>query len=1235
MRQHPSRRSNRRTRFEPLEERRLLAADPFGTNQLQPLDVSRDGQVSALDALQVINALGRSSQPGIADPTANPGTFVDVNNDGSGTPLDALMVINALGRKGAIIAATLPVDSAPIGDADLGFDLLTNDYAINLNVSIGGVENTLVTISIDGGQAEDITDAFSDNRAHLSKENIDAIFGGPLSDGDHPVVIQFGDNPANRLEFVLTVDREVPELVDVYPKRSVLVGDRSVEVEMGTSVDELFLDSEAVVLIDTSDSSKQFRPSSITPHSESSTLRFNFDQDVPAGDYELVVDQARISTPAGNAVGSDTVRAPLRFLRATAIWDNPEGGSWDDPENWKLGRVPGEFDAVLIDVPEGVVVEGPAAAVTTIEHLALHGILESRSNIQARTISVERGVLRINSGGSVSDVLYTSRTGLGAVSAVQMNVENVVFDLPVGLDAGNSLRVTGGLEINHELRIAGVPTNSVPAEVTFVDGQDVTGRGKIVFAGSGTDLNKITAAGSGVVKFADTLTIVGSDATISGSTTNRIDLEARVFDDGRDGDRKILLKNLGSSDSVLALNLDTPEGLVQIDAPSDHVILNRRTSPLEFNSSVPLQRVILRSPSLVTSHLSFQDQVTLESDMTIRSVAGALSRINLLGSVNVDGFGDIVFDGQPTDEFSQRIETGSVTGQPLPQTASIGPGITIRGNAGLLRTRSGVAFDFSGTIIGGPDSNFVLNDVGSVEGFKIDSPWGTVKLDDIQPSKIFGVGDSFVRISDSQVWTTMQLFVPVRIEAGAHLELKGGATINRLITLEGNDLEQAVLELTDGEPFTGNGGVFFAGLASRPYGNYFKADLRGETLDSNLSVGGYNGIFGGSARYNGRISAYDGGTIAVGMIDGGGEAITIGSSGGKVLLYEISNAILNSAGSGDVMVQQFADLGFTSPNTGIDEVSIPKFTNVSLNVPLTVLGSTLFVLESLTVNSTIVLEGREDEVSRLDQRFNSKIIVQDSTDNAATINGTGSILFGDAITTADEHSLVSSNFHNLTIGPEIMLGGKSGRISTGSAQITHQGSIVTDADAVIKLYDVVTRSGELKLEPQNGRVFIARVPENITITGTEGAVAYTEELLLVDATVDIPLVVTKIDLNDGIAVSGISVNGDLTLNSTLRLFAEGTGISFSDPGVPSVDAISYLNGTGTVIMVQFDPDPNDGIGVSSHYITGFDSLTIGAGITIQAGRGVIRVNDSREDLRILGTIEDFNSQLTIGPLADD
>ena len=139
--------SQRRLLVERLERRDLLAANPFGQNPLQPLDVNRDGQISALDALQVVNALSRAGDAAV-DPSGSVGRFIDVTGDGEVTALDALRIINALNRRTPLVAATLVNDTSPPNRSDLRYDLLTREYAIDLHMAMDGLASEVAELRI-------------------------------------------------------------------------------------------------------------------------------------------------------------------------------------------------------------------------------------------------------------------------------------------------------------------------------------------------------------------------------------------------------------------------------------------------------------------------------------------------------------------------------------------------------------------------------------------------------------------------------------------------------------------------------------------------------------------------------------------------------------------------------------------------------------------------------------------------------------------------------------------------------------------------------------------------------------------------------------------------------------------------------------------------------------------------------------------------------------------------------
>ena len=1232
--------------IEGLEPRCLLAASPFGTNVLQPLDVSRDGIVSALDALRVINALARS-EGGSAAPADNVGNFIDVNQDGSGTALDALRVINRLATGTPTLAVTLPNDSSPkAGEAikdGLGFDLRTNDYALRLDVSLGQLDGETVGLRIGDESAtlNDITDLFVENQVNLTREQIDGFFGGPLPDGDHDIRIELPESTSEPIEFTLSVDRATPELLDVFPKRSVLVGDRTIEVRTITSPEDLFLDVESVSLVDTSDPTNTFRPAGIETNHQQLGFLVTFDQDIPAGNYEIVVDESRIATLTGNPVGDQFRRSPLAYLTPTAVWTNAAGGSWGDAENWESGEVPGPNDVVLIDVPEGVVVGGPIGNLTTIEHLTLRGDLQSNSNFQANTISVDRGALRIQNGAAASDVLYTSRTGQGRIVVEDglMRIDQGLIELPVDVGNGGTLLVSNGIELNSTIRIAGDSVQT-PATVSFGETQQVKGRGSLELVGAEARSSRIISRGQGFVDIADTLTIHGSRGSIDAGQDNPINLRARVVDDGRDaddtGERQVTIAGLGSSDGVVDLRLDTPEGLVELDSITDVTLYNRGAAPIEFRDNATLLRATIQSPVLTTGTINFREAVTLSSDLTLRGSEDDVARISLNSGVRVDGDGQIIFETSSDDIFDQRIESGLVGGQTIRETTFIGPGITLRGSVGIVRPTTGVDIDFAGTVVGEVGSNIVLQQIESGEGFRIDAPSGAVTIDDPNPGmKITGVGDAVLSVADNQRWTSADLQIPIRVEAGAALELRGNSTtggtiIGNTITLAGNDVDRAEVTLTGGLPVVGDGAIVFAGETTTPYGNLFKADLRGEVLDSRIEVSGKNGLFGGSVTYAGSVTVTEDGLIAIGKLLGGTEPLTIDAQEGEVLIDELENIVLDGVGNSGVIISPFADLGFPGDGSDLETLGFNRLTGVTLNLPARMLGGSIFIKENFELNSTLTLIGDDNGVFRGDvEPSNSRIFFSndDPDDKVVEVTGSGSILFGHSVSDPEARALRvdGANTDRVSFGPEITLGGQSGKISSA----TVAGTIATDAGAVIELQLVDSRLGVLEIDPQAGRIFVDSVPEGThRITGPEGAVIYTSSLSLDEATLEIPLFIQNIPGED--FVFGLTIQGDLQLNSTITLVAENSVIRFRDDETPTSERTSRVTGTGRIVLSVFDPNPDDDINVGGHSVSGV-KLTFESGITIQGGKGSI----SSDELRIRGTIVDQHGQLTFSGLVDE
>ena len=124
----------RRLGNETLEKRELLAGDlgsASNHNYWNPYDVNADHQITARDALGVINYLGQTGEG--EEITSDTPMFLDVNADGRISASDALGVINALGR-GEEVGEYVELLLTARTTADV---LITPDANGDVNVNVG------------------------------------------------------------------------------------------------------------------------------------------------------------------------------------------------------------------------------------------------------------------------------------------------------------------------------------------------------------------------------------------------------------------------------------------------------------------------------------------------------------------------------------------------------------------------------------------------------------------------------------------------------------------------------------------------------------------------------------------------------------------------------------------------------------------------------------------------------------------------------------------------------------------------------------------------------------------------------------------------------------------------------------------------------------------------------------------------------------------------------------------
>ncbi|KAA5543720.1 hypothetical protein FYK55_11050 [Roseiconus nitratireducens] len=190
------RRRFRSPRFQALEGRRLLAASLH--NAEAPADVNRDGSVTQIDALWVVNYLSRQSTHGKSGLAAEGASLEgsgaappvaaapDVNGDLNVSAIDALMVINHLARDlEAELPPPPPIDFDAIAKAPGVGTTFTAGF--NLNES-GGSENLLAANEVETLLSRASMATASDDAIIAIVDRSGRILGVRVEDGVSPAV---------------------------------------------------------------------------------------------------------------------------------------------------------------------------------------------------------------------------------------------------------------------------------------------------------------------------------------------------------------------------------------------------------------------------------------------------------------------------------------------------------------------------------------------------------------------------------------------------------------------------------------------------------------------------------------------------------------------------------------------------------------------------------------------------------------------------------------------------------------------------------------------------------------------------------------------------------------------------------------------------------------------------------------------------------------------------------------
>ncbi|TWT53690.1 Matrixin [Rubripirellula amarantea] len=217
-----------------------LDAELLDYNYTNPTDVNGDDNTSAIDALMIVNELGRSSSTDNASESESTG-LCDVNGDGSITALDALTVINAMSNSSSetLASITVPddsetdatdsvdemeiveVDTEVVSDVDDPVDELdaTEDADMLIDDSVDPVETPDTTDEMTD-QTTEVTDAIDEDDVVLAdgdegsdaEDSVDMV--DEADDTETPVVETDVENDGEIDEEIDEVDDSVDEDAD-------------------------------------------------------------------------------------------------------------------------------------------------------------------------------------------------------------------------------------------------------------------------------------------------------------------------------------------------------------------------------------------------------------------------------------------------------------------------------------------------------------------------------------------------------------------------------------------------------------------------------------------------------------------------------------------------------------------------------------------------------------------------------------------------------------------------------------------------------------------------------------------------------------------------------------------------------------------------------------------------------------------------------------------------------------
>jgi hypothetical protein len=233
---------------------------------------------------------------------------------------------------------------------------------------------------------------------------------------------------------------------------------------------------------------------------------------LPSGSYQLVINSPGVTDRVGHQLGTGTIVSYFQIARSlySAVWINPAGGFWDDPQNWDRAIVPGPADDVLIDVPGNVTITHRQGTSLIHSLLSRNAFTLSGGTLDARSTVEVDNVFMLNGGATLAHATVLRGSGGQGIipRGVFLDGVTVNADMDLTNPSGNQ-GVLNGLTLNGTARLG--PYSGF----YFYGGGTLAGTGTVICMGTSF------APSYGIFATADLtigpgITVQGHDGQIGG-----------------------------------------------------------------------------------------------------------------------------------------------------------------------------------------------------------------------------------------------------------------------------------------------------------------------------------------------------------------------------------------------------------------------------------------------------------------------------------------------------------------------------------------------------------------------------------------------------------------------------------------------------------------------------------------------------------------------------------------------